>query len=138
MLLADHFLAEMNEFEGTAKRLTADANERIRAYPWPGNVRELKNELKRAFIMSEDVIELEGLTPEQHPMSAPQFGDQQPPGEVSLDESERQLILATLERCGGDKKRAAEILGVSLKTLYNRLHLYAKARPVPGVPGAAG
>ena len=44
----------------------------------------------------------------------------------SLDESERQLILATLEHCGGDKKRAAEILGISLKTLYNRLHLYAR------------
>jgi two-component system response regulator AtoC len=133
MMLADHFLAGMNDSEGTAKRLTADAKERIRAYPWPGNVRELKNELQRAFILSEDVIELEGLVPGPHPMS------QQPPdaGEVSLDESERQLILATLERCGGDKKRAAEILGVSLKTLYNRLHLYAKAPPAPGVPGAA-
>jgi len=134
MMLADHFLAGMNDSEGTAKRLTADAKERIRSYPWPGNVRELKNELQRAFILSEDVIELEGLVPGPHPMS------QQPPdaGEVSLDESERQLILATLERCGGDKKRAAEILGVSLKTLYNRLHLYAKAPPSPGVTGAAG
>ena len=50
---------------------------------------------------------------------------QQPSGVGgSLDDSERQLILATLEHCGGDKKRAAEILGISLKTLYNRLHLY--------------
>ena len=140
MMLADHFLAGMNDSEGTAKRLTADAKERIRSYPWPGNVRELKNELQRAFILSEDMIELEGLVPGPHPMSAPQFGAQPPAdvGEVSLDESERQLILATLERCGGDKKRAAEILGVSLKTLYNRLHLYAKAPPSPGVTGAAG
>ena len=136
ILLADHFLAGMNDSEGTAKRLTADAKERIRAYPWPGNVRELRNELKRAFIMSEDAIELEGLTPEPQPMSTAQHPSDA--GEVSLDESERQLILATLERCGGDKKRAAEILGVSLKTLYNRLHLYAKPRPEPGVPGAAG
>jgi DNA-binding NtrC family response regulator len=52
-----------------------------------------------------------------------------PAGEVggSLDESERKLILATLEQCGGDKKQAAQILGISLKTLYNRLHVYAES-----------
>ncbi|MBK7368941.1 MAG: helix-turn-helix domain-containing protein [Candidatus Eisenbacteria bacterium] len=43
----------------------------------------------------------------------------------SLEATERRLILATLAQCGGDKKRAAKILGISLKTLYNRLHLYA-------------
>ena len=47
-------------------------------------------------------------------------------GNGSLDEAERGLILSTLEGCGGDKKKAAEILGISLKTLYNRLHLYAR------------
>jgi DNA-binding NtrC family response regulator len=127
VLLADHFLESVNAAQGTAKRLSAAARERIRTYPWPGNVRELKNELQRAFIMSEDVIELDGLAPGPHPASAPRSGIPQAP-EVggSLDDAERQLILATLERCGGDKKRAAEILGVSLKTLYNRLHQYAK------------
>jgi len=82
--------------------------------------------LKRAFIMSDAVIELEDLTPEPHPASAAGSGEQQSP-EVggSLEDAERLLIQATLERCGGDKKRAAEILGISLKTLYNRLHLYA-------------
>jgi len=44
--------------------------------------------------------------------------------EGSLGDAERQHILATLEKCGGDKRKAAEILGISLKTLYNRLHLY--------------
>ena len=127
LLLADQFLEALNVSEGTAKRLSADARERIRAYPWPGNVRELKNELQRAFIMSEEVIEIDGVTPGPPPTSAPPSGAQQP-SDVggSLDDAERQLILATLERCGGDKKRAAEILGISLKTLYNRLHLYAK------------
>jgi two-component system response regulator AtoC len=127
LLLADQFLETINASEGTAKRLSANARDRIRAYPWPGNVRELKNELQRAFIMSEDVIELDGLAAGPHPAPAPRSGAQ-PPADVggSLDDAERQLILATLERCGGDKKRAAEILGISLKTLYNRLHLYAK------------
>jgi len=127
LMLADQFLEGMNSSEGTAKRLSARARERIEAYPWPGNVRELKNELQRAFIMSEEVIELDGLTLGPNPASALPSGVQQPPGVGgSLDDAERQLIFATLERCGGDKKRAAEILGISLKTLYNRLNAYAK------------
>jgi DNA-binding NtrC family response regulator len=127
-LLADHFLVEMNESEGTVKRLGDTARERISAYSWPGNVRELKNELRRSFIMSGDVIELDGLSPTTNlPPTSP--SDDQPPPEPdgSIEYAERQLILVTLERCGGDKKRAAEILGISLKTLYNRLHVYARS-----------
>ena len=119
-LLADHFLEAINKAEGTAKRLSANARERIRNHSWPGNVRELKNELQRAFIMSDKEIELDGLE------SAPRPTDARSEVGGSLDDSERQLILATLERCAGDKKKAAEILGISLKTLYNRLNLYAK------------
>ena len=127
LMLADLFLDGMNHAEGKSKRLSAKARERIQAHPWPGNVRELKNELQRAFIMSDGTIELDGLISGPQPPSAP-ASDAQPPGVgASLDDSERQLILATLERCAGDKKRAAEILGISLKTLYNRLHLYAKS-----------
>ena len=124
LLLADRFLEVTNASEGMSKRLSAGARERIRAYPWPGNVRELKNEMQRAFIMSEEVLEMDGLVPGAP--SAPAPGAATPgEGGGTLDDAERQLILATLERCGGDKKKAAEILGVSLKTLYNRLHLYA-------------
>jgi DNA-binding NtrC family response regulator len=120
VLLATHFLESLNETHGTSKKLSAAAHDRIRKCPWRGNVRELKNELQRAFIMSEKLIELSDLPAGPDP--AP------PPTEVggSLEESERKLILGTLEQCGGDKKRAAQILGVSLKTLYNRLHLYAE------------
>ena len=126
--LAEQFLEEINLSGGTNKRLGAGARERIRAYSWPGNVRELKNELQRAFIMSEDVIELDDLGAGPHSPPSPGAGATQPAAVGgSLDDAERQLILATLERCGGDKKRAAEILGISLKTLYNRLHLYAKS-----------
>jgi len=127
LILADQFLVALNNAEGTDKRLSAKARECIRAHPWPGNVRELKNEVQRAFIMSEEVLEIDGLTTEPRPTAAPRSDAPQPP-EVggTLDDSERQLILATLEHCGGDKKRAAEILGISLKTLYNRLNLYAK------------
>jgi DNA-binding NtrC family response regulator len=131
LLLAEHFLEASNRAEGTAKRLSEGAKERIRAYPWPGNVRELKNELGRAFIMSESVIELDELALPAGPTPRAPFGDKDPPSAgprvgVSLDESERELILATLDRCGGDKKKTAEILGISVKTLYNRLHVYAR------------
>jgi transcriptional regulator with PAS, ATPase and Fis domain len=120
VLLATHFLESLNETHGTSKKLSATAHDRIRKCPWRGNVRELKNELHRAFIMSDKVIELSDL---------PAAPDPAPPTtEVggSLEESERKLILGTLEQCGGDKKRAAQILGISLKTLYNRLHLYSE------------
>ena len=127
LLLADQFLEALNRSEGTAKRLSAAARERICVHPWPGNVRQLKNELQRAFIMSREMLELDDLASGSHPASAPRSGAQPPPDVGgSLDDAERQLILATLEHCGGDKKRAAEILGISLKTLYNRLHLYDK------------
>ena len=125
-LLADHFLAQMNEADGTAKRLGAKARERIDEYPWPGNVRELKNELRRSFIMSGDVIELDGLAPTPSPSFASSADPDSPEPDGSIEQAERRLILVTLERCGGDKKQAAEILGISLKTLYNRLHVYAR------------
>ncbi|MGE5049692.1 MAG: sigma-54-dependent transcriptional regulator [Deltaproteobacteria bacterium] len=120
LLLADHFLAELNAAQGTSKRLSATARERLVAYPWRGNVRELKNELQRAFILCDQVIELADL-------SHGRLGPLPPEVAVgSLEESERLLILRTLEQCAGDKKMAAQILGISLKTLYNRLHLYAE------------
>jgi transcriptional regulator with PAS, ATPase and Fis domain len=121
LLLANQFLESLNASHGTSKILSAAAQDRIRAYPWHGNVREVKNELQRAFIISDGVIEFgdliagRGIPPVQAEVGA------------SLEESERRLILATLEQYGGDKKQAAQILGISLKTLYNRLHLYAES-----------
>jgi DNA-binding NtrC family response regulator len=119
LLLADQFLEALNAAQGTSKRLSDAARDRILAYPWRGNVRELKNELQRAFILYHRVLELEDLKVDRGPAATTAAGG------GSLEESERQLILSTLDQCGGDKKKAAKILGVSLKTLYNRLHVYA-------------
>jgi two-component system, NtrC family, response regulator HydG len=120
ILLATHFLESLNAAQGTSKRLSAAAHERIMKCPWRGNVRELKNELQRAFIMSDKVIELSDLPVADDPAPLP------PEVGGSLEDSERKLILSTLEQCNGDKKRAAQLLGISLKTLYNRLHLYSE------------
>jgi len=133
LLLADAFLKELNAPDDASKELSARARERIRAYPWPGNVRELRNELHRAFIMADSTIDLEDLAARPRSATENRSGPT-PPFDVggSLGDAERQHILATLENCGGDKRKAAEILGISLKTLYNRLHLYqaTEARPL--------
>jgi DNA-binding NtrC family response regulator len=120
-LLAEHFLQNLNVEGGTAKRFSRAALTTIRAYHWPGNVRELKNAVHRAFIMAEDIVELDlaGLA-----CPAVEGECLRMPVGTSLAEMERQAIFATLDHCRGNKRRAAEMLGVSLKTLYNRLTAY--------------
>jgi two-component system response regulator HydG len=125
-LLVEYFVGKFNEERGTNIQCSAATIARLQEYDWPGNVRELRHTLHRAHIMSEAGGELE--LPEQLglPFSrndlAPkdlriQFGQ-------SIEEMERHLIIVTLEKLGGDKKAAADVLGVSLKTLYNRLRAY--------------
>ena len=120
-LLAEHFLQNLNVETGTAKRFSRAALTTIRTYHWPGNVRELKNAVHRAFIMAEELVELD-LTG----LACPAVEGEclRVPVGTSLAEMERQAIFATLDHCRGNKRRAAEMLGVSLKTLYNRLTAY--------------
>ena len=124
LLLADRFLEAVNASQECQRTLSAAARRRLVAYAWPGNVRELRNEIQRAAIMAESVIDFEDLGAESF-AQRPSLAANVPSVGSSLDESERALILATLKHCAGDKKRAAEVLGVSLKTLYNRLNHYA-------------
>jgi DNA-binding NtrC family response regulator len=128
--LAEHFLRELNEEHDAAKRLSAASRQGLQAHSWPGNVRELKNVLQRAFIMSDDDIEVEGLL---QPVRAE--GVRHMDGMLAiavgtpLAQAEREMIFATLQYCQGNKRRAAQILGLSLKTLYNRLAAYQAMRP---------
>ncbi len=122
--LANHFVEQLNKEEGNNKQLTPAAFARIQRHHWPGNVRELKNAIHRAAILGDSEI-----GPECFPTLTE---DGPPPSGSSLQlrvgtpvaEAERRLILATLEECQGDKKRAADVLQISLKTLYNRLKEY--------------
>jgi DNA-binding NtrC family response regulator len=123
ILLASHFLAQLNGSEGTRKELTKRARERLLLHDWPGNVRELRHVIERAFILASG-----DLGPESLPLDG---GTVSPTGAeplgirvgMSLAEAERLLTLATLEHCG-EKQKAAQALGISLKTLYNRLQRY--------------
>ncbi len=123
-LLARHFLAEHNKAAGEDKRFSDDVLDAFRKHDWPGNVRELRNAVVHACLLSDGEIginDLPGSIPSQ--ISSPGDFIRIAIGS-SLKEVERRTILATLEHFGGDKKRAAKVLGISLKTLYNRLHTY--------------
>jgi DNA-binding NtrC family response regulator len=125
-LLAEYFLGELNERQGTGKRFSEDAMERLRTHGWPGNVRELKNVVHRAFIMADEEITPRCLPREVGGESGGVRSLQFQVG-TSIAEVERRLIMATLDAYGGNKRKTAEILGVSLKTLYNRLNGYREA-----------
>jgi DNA-binding NtrC family response regulator len=101
-------------------------------YSWPGNIRELRNTLERAIIVCEgSIVEQKHLPPN--------FGQVMPRASVqeanavrvgvgtTVEEAERLLILKTLEATSNNKTRAAEILGISLKTLHNKLKEYGQA-----------
>jgi DNA-binding NtrC family response regulator len=106
----------------------------LRRYPWPGNVRELRNALERALIVCPGDLIGVGHLPSPpaamahvEPVSDQEAADVRLRVGTTVDEAERRLILHTLAHTGNNKTRAAEILGISLKTLHNKLNRYNRA-----------
>ncbi len=135
-LLAPEFLTSINQADGVPRSFTPAALDALKHYHWPGNVRELRNVVHRAAIIAEqpeiDTIEL----PATHAVHRVAASDAQRdvlsiPLGSSIADAERLLILATLERFDGARERAAESLGISLKTLYNRLREYGQLAVSP-------
>ena len=131
--LVEHFLSVFRErFNRPDLNLSADARQRLSEYDWPGNVRELRNCLERAAALaSTDLIEAEQVLPTAAKQSAegksasPRNGTNVQNGaRATLDEIERQHILRVLEEAGGNRERAAAILGISARTLYRKLREY--------------
>ena len=131
--LVESLLADVAAKHGKRVRAAADdVMEAFRTHGWPGNVRELRNVLEHAVIVAEG----ETITRQHLP---PQFGRPAPAGAglgglrfpvgVTVDQAERALIRQTLEATGNNKTRAAELLGISLKTLHNKLKEYAAREP---------
>jgi DNA-binding NtrC family response regulator len=123
-LLARYFLDEQNHERGVAKTIGQDVLEVFQLHDWPGNVRELRNAVIHGHLLSGEEISVDDL-----PDHMPQTGSRKARGfrtqiGMTLAEVERRHTLATLAHFGGDKKQAAETLGISLKTLYNRLKKY--------------
>ncbi len=132
-LLAEHFLAEVCQREGSLKAFSPAALALLSGYRWPGNVRELRNVVQRAYVMADGpTISDEWLPRTGQASSAPRLETPQTPSLViplgsSLAEAERLLILATLAHFEHQRERTAAALGISLKTLYNRLKDYGNA-----------
>jgi DNA-binding NtrC family response regulator len=105
--------------------LDSDCLEALKAYSWPGNVRELRNVIQRATVITGGpLIRIEDLPPEILRRPRERGANLELRLGASLAEAERELILRTLDSVQGNKARASEILGISLKTLYNRLGKY--------------
>jgi len=132
-LLIEHLLAELSEKHG--KKVTsigADAMDLLRSYPWPGNVRELRNVIERAVIASDrGTIGRQHLPPDfgrAPAVSTSALSGIRFPVGTTVDDAERELILQTLTATSQNKTRAAELLGISLKTLHNKLKEYEAGR----------
>jgi DNA-binding NtrC family response regulator len=131
--LVEHLLADLSEKHG--KKVTgvgADVMELFKSYPWPGNVRELRNVLERSAIASD-----RGTINRQHlpsdfghapAVTSAGLGGLRFPIGTTVDDVERELILQTLSATSQNKTRAAELLGISLKTLHNKLKEYEAGR----------
>jgi transcriptional regulator with PAS, ATPase and Fis domain len=119
-LLVSHFL------KGKAVRVLPATLEKLTAHDWPGNVRELRNVIERGVVMAEgetlqpdDLLFLQPSDRQGPPMPWEEQKKSLPSG--SLEEIEKQVIERTLKAQGGDKKAAAQILGIALSTLYEKL-----------------
>jgi len=156
--LAEHFAKKYAESNGMPNRpIAAEAMARLKAYDWPGNVRELENTLHRAVLLagpdeigSDAILLTEGEALNDRPESLPTAPPDQPGALVREEEAapgggalvgktvaevERALIIDTLDHCLGNRTHAANILGISIRTLRNKLKQYAEdgfSVPMPG------
>lgn len=128
-LLAKTFLREVNELEGLELSFSEGALKALETYSWPGNVRELRNVVCRSALMADGKRIEELALPEVPNTAAHAVGNGTMKSSVgsTIAQAERDLILATLEHCHGLREPTAEMLGISLKTLYNRLRDYGQS-----------
>ncbi|CAG9248528.1 Two component, sigma54 specific, transcriptional regulator, Fis family [Burkholderia cepacia] len=120
--IALQIVERLNVRHRTRKRLSTQAMKALRAYTWPGNVRELRNALERAFILADEQIELQ-LPRRQPPREEVRHNAMTLHIGTTLAHTQQRFIVASLRHFNGDKPRTAKALGISLKTLYNRLAL---------------
>jgi transcriptional regulator with PAS, ATPase and Fis domain len=121
--LAKHFLAYRNKATNSGKVFSDEVLDIFAQYSWPGNVRELKHCVERAHILAEDVITVADLPEFNNGQSA--IENDIGPG-TSIKDAEKSLILSTLEACQQNKTKAAKQLGITVKTLYNKLDQYGE------------
>jgi two-component system response regulator FlrC len=123
-LLADSFLSHYAKiYEKAIHHFSDGAMNWLKRQPWRGNVRELKNVMERAVLMaSGSILDLKDLCPEERNDRGGNFISESSP--LSLKEMEKNLIFKALEKTNGNRTYAAKILGISIRTLRNKLHEY--------------
>ena len=122
------FVARFDQENDRRLRLEKDAEALLLGYHWTGNVRQLWNVIQKTCTISRDVIRASDLSLEQYvdTKDVDRDSNLSVPAKYSLREAEELLIKSCLHRHGGDKQRAADQLGISLRTLYSRLERYGK------------
>jgi len=125
-LLVQYFVDKFNgESSKRVSGVHPEAMEIFKGYDWPGNIRELRNSVERAVILCEGELLMRDHLPPDMAGKGPEKQSFKLPYGLTLDAVEREYILGSLQRNSGNKARTAEILGVSEKTLYNKLNRYA-------------
>ena len=121
-LLCQHFLARFNKKNTKSiKGFTQEALQALEAYDWPGNVRQLANVVERAVVLShDDLVDVDDLA-EDIAESKPTARTVSIPLGTPLEEAERILIQETLNLTGGNKRKAAQILGIAARTIYRKM-----------------
>jgi two-component system response regulator HydG len=125
-LLVDHFIKVLASRSGTPPlELEDEALDALKAYDWPGNVRELENALERAAVVARGrSIALEHLPTRLSEAPTPRVVSEAPPQNPTMEIVERAYIVWVLQAEGGNKTRAAEVLGIDPSTLYRKLNRY--------------
>jgi len=129
--LAEHFLHKLSrENHKSVEAFSEEARAKLLAHRWPGNVRELENTIERAVVLCQgNTIEVDDL-----PLDNGSDGSRDSFGPVrvlgsTMAQIEKVAILKTLEACDGSTTRAAQMLGISVRTIQYRLHQYGMVRP---------
>jgi DNA-binding NtrC family response regulator len=138
-MLANMFLLRLNQRYNTRKGFTPAAMEQLRCFAWPGNVRQLRNVVNRAFILAKDDAISDPIEdPRSYEPLAETPGSLTVSVGMTFDDIERRMLFKTLRFFDNDKVRTAHALGVSVKTIYNRLARYQQQPPADADMGAAG
>jgi DNA-binding NtrC family response regulator len=128
-IIAFGFLAEVEQKYSMTKSLSEEALEVLESHSWPGNVRELRNIIERAAIMSKgDMIMADDIPSEIFRDTADYSYEEVELAGMPMKDIEKQAIIQTLEKCKGNKKKTAEMLGIGLKTLYRKLAQYGREK----------
>ena len=130
--LSNYFL-NLGKGREQQKSLSPCVIKALKEYNWPGNVRELQNVMERAYILSDGIIvERDHLADSVHKVEEESVEEDVLSfdfTEMTLDELEKRHICLTLDHLGGNKTKTARILGITVKTLYNKLHSYGMIAP---------